>query len=347
MRHLLTGLWSRLTDPRKLLLVAALIAALGLIAGYVEVHQQADRELALRQGPPPAVAIQEFRTDTHLGPADEVVVRAEADFSRSVVLALPGDARQRRAVVAPLFPLSEVGSALVAAASETPASALSAQVARRAPVPTDAPSALGFLYHPLPADTPLPTDGSVTVAASFGEGRWGTVVELNGISTTAGEFGLMAAGAFAALGIGLPDGALVVEPFTAGRVTALTAAEPTRSHVFLFYAAFALSVVALAAALRDGFLTPRAAAPVSGEDETEEVPAAAASHPKFARIPSQREIIEAAQRRAPPPQPHWALVTAQTLLRWSWIVLVALGSLLGMLFRWLRSRLLRPEDEAL
>ena len=70
-----------------------------------------------------------------------------------------------------------------------------------------------------------------------------------------------------------------------------------------------------------------------------------AAHPKFAPIPSQREIIEAERAQlAEPAEPHWAITLAGAVLRGIWAGAVAVG---GALARTIRSRLARREDEAL
>jgi len=61
---------ARLTDPRKMMLIAGLLAAMGVLAGYVEVQQRAERTLALRAGPPSTVALQDFVAARDIGSAN-------------------------------------------------------------------------------------------------------------------------------------------------------------------------------------------------------------------------------------------------------------------------------------
>lgn len=331
----------RLIDPKTLVFVAALLAAIGLVSGYVEVHEQADRTLALRQGPPPRVALQDFDVAKSVGPADEVNVLAEADFTRAAVLAAQGTAEDDRALVVPLFALSDTGAAQVAARDDG-AGALTAQVARRAGIRNDvAAPAIGMMFFPLD-DGPVPEPAALADAV-FGPGANGMVVELNGLHTEPGDYALMAYGAFSVLGVELQSSYLAVRPFAGERLAILGAMSPSQTHRALFLTAMVLVAISALVSIARGRLEEALGAAVEEDEVGPEGPSAA--HPKFAPIPSQREIIEAEKARlAEPVEPHWAVTLAGAVLRGVWAGAVAVG---GALARSIRSRLARREDEAL
>jgi hypothetical protein len=76
----------------------------GFLWGYATVQENANRTLALRQGPPAPVAVEDYRRAANRGPAGEVVLRAVADPSRPLVLTMPRTGEPALAV--PLYPLS-------------------------------------------------------------------------------------------------------------------------------------------------------------------------------------------------------------------------------------------------
>ncbi len=340
----------RLIDPKTLVFVAALLAAIGLVAGYVEVHEQADRTLALRQGPPPEVAIQDFNMLLNVGPADEVTIQAEADFSKATVLQLRGSDPVARAMVVPLFALSDTGKARIEA-QEPGAGALTAQVARRAGgVVAPAETALGMMFYPLNPGEAAPVDLAVLADVEFGTGANGHVVELNGLHVDPGGFTLMADGAFSVMGVSLAESYLAVRPFAGKRLSVLGATQSSNTHQALFLTAMVLVAMSALVSLLRSRAEAAAAAEEDVEAEDEDGPVAA--HPKFAPIPTQREIIEAQKARdTEPVEPHWALEFGKAAMRW---LLVGLAAVLSGLFygamagaRWLKNRLLRREDEAL
>ncbi len=175
---------SRFLAPRHLLVIAGLCAAVGVVLAYAAVHDAAERKLALRQGPPPAVAVEDYRSMVHRGPAGEVVLRAHVDLEAAFVFTLPGS--ETRALLVPLFPVGD------AAARE----------------------AQGVLFLP---DTGAGLPDAATLVRSDPSG-W---VELNGVEADAGPFRLMLAGALAAEGRALAARVTVVSPFPGGRAAAL------------------------------------------------------------------------------------------------------------------------------
>lgn len=331
--------WVGFLDPRKFLFAAVLTAAAGIVAGYVEVQQRADRELALRQGAPVPVLIQDFRLGYDTGPASEIRVRGELDLSAAVVTSVRGADASEQVFLAPLFPLSDYGAVLLEDAGRSGVSALQAQVGRRGGEGQTRPSAIGLVVVPLDGAFAFPGSGAEWIAEEVsGTGRYGTVVNLNGSVIDPGDLTLVAHGAFAAQEIILAEVFLGIEPYMNGRVAALTAADPSQIYRYLYM--LALTLVALAAGLQVG----RAFGLQFGEDmirqdwsDGHDVLEPAAPHPKFAPIQSQNEIL-AADR-----------VAAEKTKAPSVLARLFQRALAGIsaFARWVRNRPSRQEDEAL
>lgn len=281
MTKLTRTLASRLTDPRKMMLVACLLGAMGLVAGYVEVQEQANRALALREGPPPPVLLQAFRPDRDIGPADEVQVLAEADFDLAFVLSLRGSNPARHAVVVPLFAISAAGADVL------DIEGISGNAADEA---------LGFLFYPQKSRPTGPIDASILATEVIGAGAHGKVISVNGFEIKPGAFTLMTEGALSVMGITLADRFIAIEPFATGRAAALGRRTENRSHRILYLSAMVLLLVGVVASLRDA---RHEDVPLDFEpsaDDFDEV-AYAKAHPKFARIPSHEEMHESARAR--------------------------------------------------
>ena len=204
--------FSWLLVPRSLLILAGLCAAAGVVLAYVAIHDAADRKLALRQGPPPAVALEDYRPLAHRGPAGEVVLRARADLGSAFVFELPGS--DERALLVPLFPLGD----------------------------GQAREAHGAIFVPL-EDEAVPAADGLALQDPAG---W---VEVNGIEADAGDFRLMLAGALAAEGRTLGARATVVRPFVGGREAAFQPPVPP-SRPWAWFLTLALGLV-LAAIFAD------------------------------------------------------------------------------------------------
>ena len=341
-----------LIDPRSVFLAAAMLAALGLLGGYVEVHERADRELALRQGPPNKVALQEFTPVMHLGPADEVRVDAEADFSRSSIISHADDGGMHHALIVPLFPVSDLGKARIGA-GDAGNNALNAQVARRAEGGPETSAALGYLVHPLASREAAPADPTALAERVFGSGRYGTIVEINGQVGTTDGLGMMAVGAMSAMDITLAEQHLVIRPFGGARQLYLGGRTPNYGFVTLLGGAVLLSLLGAVLALRSASRADGHAVNHLDDEDFEpqyepRTPGGAPTgqHPKFAPIPTQEEIIEATQPRAPD-TPHWAVTGTFALFRGLWIVLTVIAAVFVWAGRAFRSRQSRQEDEAL
>lgn len=318
----------RLPQPRVFLAMAALVATAGFVLGYVEVSRQADRVLALRQGPPAPVAIQSFERHRDLGPASELRIRAEADFARAIVLKLPGSPGEEGTLVVPLYPLSEAGAALIG----PDAGAGAAAGADRGGDPR--PAAVGMIVHPVAGPArqmgTLPVAHAHLAANVHGLGRNGTVVELNGLMTDPGGLGLMAAGAFTAMGIQADGAILAVLPF-AGRREAILSENPVTgvARTLLFAAVLIAFAAPLSARVRQD---RRRQVRYALDPDADDAPESRALDPRFQPIPSQREIFAASRRSERNDEPHLRSTLVATL---------------GFLAQRFRSRLSRPEDGAL
>lgn len=171
-----------LLAPRQLLALGAFCMAAGLFWGYATVHENANRKLALRQGPPAAVAVEDYRRSANRGPAGEVVLRAVADPDRPLILVMPGTADRRLAV--PLYPIG------------------------------GGEGALGAILLPLAEGERVEPSA---LAARLGDG----IVEVNGRAVDAGDFPLILAGALATEGGFVGKAFVAVEPYIHGREAAL------------------------------------------------------------------------------------------------------------------------------
>jgi hypothetical protein len=218
-----------LLAPRQLLALAALCAAGGLIWGYATLQENADRVLALRQGPPPAVAVEAYRGAMDRGPAGEVVLHAMAEPAAPILLTMPGSGE--RALAVPLFPVSGGKGALGAIL-----------------LPVDEAA----MPDPRALATPI-TDGGV---------------EVNGRVVDSGDFALVLSGALAAEGRHVGDRFVAVRPYLEGREAALQPVQaPPLTWLWLIALAVLLGLAAsyrhFFGGLRLGFRRAADAAPRS------------------------------------------------------------------------------------
>lgn len=172
-----------LLSPRQLLALAGLCAAAGLLWAYAAVQENADRALALRQGPPAPLAVEDYRRVAHRSPAGEVVLRALADPSRPIVLTMPATGDRRLAV--PLYPLA------------------------------GGEGALGAILLPLAPGETAPAAEALADMVADG------VVQVTGRTVDAGDFPLILAGALAVEGRWVGDRFVAVQPYVEGREAAL------------------------------------------------------------------------------------------------------------------------------
>ncbi|MEM6823493.1 MAG: hypothetical protein AAF566_00145 [Pseudomonadota bacterium] len=286
LRHVLVGI----CDPRKVLFAAVLVAAVGLLAGYVTVQEQLDRDLALRQGPPPPVMIQDFAPGRDVGPAGEVRITGEIDMSAAATVFERGRSPRQWVLVAPVFPVSAVGSARLAGSAPEQSGVLSAQVERRVTGPDHRSTAIGLVVLPIDDPDAAPSDPAMLSEAVLGDGDYGQVVTLLGTETPIADLTLVAHGALAARGVTLAQSFVAVSPYVGGRLAVLAAPVPSGLRDDLF--ALALLLLATAGVLQlwwalHGF---------SGElrrisdRDLGEKGTAPHCHPEFAPLPTQAEI---------------------------------------------------------
>lgn len=223
MTELVTASRTYLLEPRRLILVAALLVMGGIISGYLSVYDQADRTLALRQGPPNPVAVQYFDSAQNVGPAREVVIQAEAALDDPLVLTLRDRTPRTTVMAIPLHELSDVGAATIVSSNDQARTALGAQVARRTEIAPERPAAYGVLILELGANFDAEAFDPRDFVTTFGQGRFGTAIEINGQTGQIGEIGLMVDGALSVQNMELAETFLAVTPFMEGRLEVLEA----------------------------------------------------------------------------------------------------------------------------
>jgi hypothetical protein len=172
-----------LLSPRQLLALAALSAAAGLLWGYATIQENAERVLALRQGPPPAVAVEAYRGAMDRGPAGEVVLHARAEPAAPILLTMPGSGE--RALAVPLFPVS------------------------------GGEGARGAILLPVDGTAAMPDARALATPLADG------AVEVNGRVVDSGDFALVLSGALAAQGRHVGESFVAVRPYVDGREAAL------------------------------------------------------------------------------------------------------------------------------
>lgn len=316
MRLSLNGLKRGLTDPRKMMLIAGVLAAMGLVAGYVEVHDEADRALALHEGPPPAQTLQSFAAAPDVAAYGEVVILAEADLTRAIEVTLRSANPHRRALVVPLYALTEAGAALAG----HPGAA--------APQPTLG----GYILHPIAPGAEAPAADTLA-AEIFGAVGGRVVVALNGAAPDPGAFGLLAEGAITGMGLTFDAAPVAIEPFAEGRAAAFAAQPTSQTHRALFLLAGLVMVVSVAVSLRDHraregmamWALPEPGRAPQIDTAREPTRPAPPRHPQFAPIPSQQSLHARASERSAG----------------------RFSALAGAAQRAVKNRPKRPEDEAL
>lgn len=201
-----------IADPGKLVGMAGVCVLAGLFAGYVSLHDTADRLLALRQGPPPPVAIEAFRAGVHTGPAREVTVQAKADPHAPVAFQVERDGSVRTLVAVPLMPTGAGDADGVA--GTVPAFVLVDVTARGA-----RPEMPRYL-------SPVPADGMDGVHQITGQ-------SINDAAATEAL-----AATLAERGLSLAEDPLIVRPYPRGREAALRLGDAPHTwwHGFLWAA---------------------------------------------------------------------------------------------------------------
>jgi hypothetical protein len=295
-------------SPHLWLGAAAISIAASFVVDYVDAQRTADRALALRQGPPPLAALQEFDPARHVGPAREVLILAEADLGDPIVVQLgPGGDRQT-AVIHPLFPVSERGRSIITrrAAVSATGRAEEAGLAAIRPSPrpdpeavrADPPTALGVILHWVDDADAADVDPAALVARSFGPGTYGSVVEVNGERVAPGDMALVVKGAMAAINLSIAQDFLAIAPFAEGRDAALSPPPSSGLQRALLWGGMTLGLGALLLSVRTvEVFAPRTDMPKRPGQQDRRV--STGNTPKarsrFQTIPTQDEIYAATQ----------------------------------------------------
>ncbi len=246
-------------DPSTLLAFAGVLTVAGLAGGYINVQQRAERELALRQGPPEVVAVETYESALHMGPAREVRIRAVVDLDDPLILTIPGGGET--VIALPLFPVDS---------------------------PSDV--ALGVVVVPVidAASLPDPAElmNAVVPRGSLSE------IEIGGTSDHAGDFELMVAGALSTKGMQLSGDALTVRPFLRGRELALQV--PVNPPRWWLWCLSLASIFVALAGYRGLWAAPRALARARIYEEERAQSKGGRNGPvrtpHFQPLPSQEEV---------------------------------------------------------
>lgn len=215
--------------------VVAICASLGL--SYLRAQVEADHALALRKGPPQAVAVEQVSTakagEGHIvarfHPEQAITVRFGSAGARSEWLAVP----------------------LFSAGSPAPAPAM---LTRPRPRPSSANRVLspaaGLAVFPRAGPGP---EALLVEGAQVFEGA------LNGPHLPLENFGLDTAAAFAEAGVALPEEFVAIRPWVQGRAAALAPPPPNPLSRYLLWSGILAVLGALALSLKpdkgDRYLT--------------------------------------------------------------------------------------------
>lgn len=288
-------------SPQLWLGAAAILVVGSFVVDYVDAQRSADRALALRQGPPPVAELQDYEPARNLGPAREVLIRAEADLGDPIVVTLGPAGEERSAVIYPLFPVSERGRGMIARrtegdgglASVRPVPRPDPEAARAAP-----PEALGVILHWADAARAGSIDPGALVARRFGPGDHASVVEVNGERVSPGDMALVVKGAMAARNLTIAADFLAISPYVDGRTAALAPPPSSGFQRALFWGGVTLALGALLLSVRfvEG-AAPRADTPKRpGQQDRRVSPGSTPkARTRFQTIPTQDEIYATAQ----------------------------------------------------
>jgi hypothetical protein len=290
-------------SPHLWLGAAAISIAASFVVDYVDAQRSADRALALRQGPPPVAELQAFDPARNLGPAREVLIRAEANLADPIVVTLGPAGDQRTAVIYPLFPVSERGQELIArrmaaGGNEGPGAVRPLARPAREAEASRAPQALGVILHWTDDTRAAEIDPASLVARVFGPGSHGSVVEVNGERVAPGDMALVVKGAMAAISLVIADDFLAVAPYVDGRVTALSPPPSSGLQRALFWGGMTLGLGAALLSVRMvDLFGPRADSPKRpGQQDRRVSPGSTPkARSRFQTIPTQDELYAAAQ----------------------------------------------------
>ncbi|WP_108484448.1 hypothetical protein [Oceaniglobus ichthyenteri] len=191
-----------LLRPTVFFAAGASAFAMLAISVYADSQRAADRLLALRRGSPAAIALRSFDPTAHIGPAGELVVRAQVDASLPLQVMYRDGVGHDRALVYPLVAIDAVRGA------------------------TDAPI-LGYFFVELPPSQAEILDFANIMPPYEKVGAYGPIVTLNGELGVSEQLSEHVATLLA--GVSRPTVADLVgiRPYPEGRAVALSAPRPS------------------------------------------------------------------------------------------------------------------------
>ncbi len=207
--------------------LSMLSAAVLLVLIYDDSQQAAARMIALREGPPAAVPVQDFESGRDTGPTGEVQLRAQIDTSMPLQVVFRSGLTRQRAVVYPML-AAEIG-------------------ADGTPVPV-----LGYLHVTGPLTEVEVLNPARYLPEFTNVGPVGPIINIQGEVGGSTELDRLTKEALAASGRPLADRLLPVALYSKGRLVALTAPRPSGMRLPLI-------LLAVVTALLGGLLSRRCA----------------------------------------------------------------------------------------
>ena len=218
--------------PQFWMSVGGLFVAGSLLVGYHNAQMTADRVMALKSAPPGAVVVQDFKSDEHSNASGEMHLIAEANLNTPLVIQTGRANARGRAMLLPIFPVSDAGRRLLEPVEDTMEDRASSVSGPNTPPPvrpkprnrevSSLADALGFLYYPLPLYSEIDYRAEDLVTRRLGPGLNGTVVVIHGaelIDDSSALVGLsmIVKGALIAKGRDVTQDMLIIEPFVGTR----------------------------------------------------------------------------------------------------------------------------------
>lgn len=217
---MLDRLKEMLTSAQLWLAGGAVLVAASFLLDYVHVQKSADRVMAIRQGPPPAVAISQFDPSQNLGVGGELQVTAEIGLDNPLVLDMGTTDAPDPVALFPLFESTQDGS-----------------------------TAFGVLVH-RPDNGELILDARALVSEITGVGEVGLKITASGIFLPEHDYRLAVQGALAHESIAIADKFVALQAFNGGRAATLARLEESPISRLLFWTGVAMALFAVALSFR-------------------------------------------------------------------------------------------------
>lgn len=208
-----------LLTATRLCFAAGLMAVVALFGAiYLDFHADAARLLALRNGPPVLVDLEDFDPLRDSGPTGEIHLRAQLDMSMPVRVIYRRGMTFTRAFTVPLLAVHTSDNR-----------------------DGQMPEILGYLYLSAPFRRVEILDVIQNLPLAQFEGAHGSIIEINGETGVPGPIATRAAAALGARGRTSVESPLVVAPYPEGRAAALSRPRASRwRHVLMVLAALLL-----------------------------------------------------------------------------------------------------------